>query len=249
MGLKLSKQSGRHQSERHRGSGSSVDPQDYPEYQKHKPNEKSSVQLNDSKHDNSTISSEAQFTSEISTPIEQPVIVCESQSALASPPAKSSVISDDVRASTDFPFLVDPATIEYIKSAKVMFIMRGLSGSGKSTIVGLLKETYPQAVSCSADDFFMVDGIYQFDQNKLSDAHSTCQSKANIACKQDIPVVVIDNTNVRKWEMNTYHGMATRWHYNVVHIIPRTPWAFDPEELTRRNKHGVPKDILVRKVW
>ena len=42
----------------------------------------------------------------------------------------------------DFPFFVDDDTIKWIRSNRVMFIMRGLPGSGKSTLVKTIKSIY-----------------------------------------------------------------------------------------------------------
>ena len=67
---------------------------------------------------------------------------------------------------TDFPFLTDENTIRHVKKSKVMFIMRGLPGSGKSTIVKLIVKKYERNVAvCSADDHFLQeDGTYLFKQ-------------------------------------------------------------------------------------
>ena len=59
----------------------------------------------------------------------------------------------------DFPFFVDDDTIKWIRSNRVMFIMRGLPGSGKSTLVKTIKSIYAKDATgdfciCSADDFF-----------------------------------------------------------------------------------------------
>ena len=44
-----------------------------------------------------------------------------------------------------------------------MFIMRGVPGSGKSTLAKRIQKQYPEAVKCSADDFFIdADGIYRW---------------------------------------------------------------------------------------
>lgn len=126
--------------------------------------------------------------------------------------------------------------------------MRGLPGSGKSTIVRSITSTYPGCVVCSADDYFMKDGVYKFDGTQLSYAHSACQEKAKTACCDGVAVVVIDNTNIRRWEMNFYLELARHNDYVVVPVQPKTAWRLNPVELAKRNKHGLTEDILTRKV-
>jgi len=87
---------------------------------------------------------------------------------------------EDVQTYLDHPYLTDQDTINYLKSCKsVMFLLRGLPGSGKSTLVGQLGRVYPESVRCSADDFFLSSqGGYHFDRNLLKEAHADCQQKA-----------------------------------------------------------------------
>lgn len=60
-------------------------------------------------------------------------------------------------------FLSDPSTVEFIRNSHTMFIMRGLPGSGKSTLVRCLQQTYPRAVVCSADHYFLDrEGNYKY---------------------------------------------------------------------------------------
>ena len=60
-----------------------------------------------------------------------------------------------------------------------MFIMRGISGSGKSTkareIMAKENSCGNAAIICSADDFFMASGKYKFDASKLGQAHAWCR--------------------------------------------------------------------------
>lgn len=149
----------------------------------------------------------------------------------------------------DFPFLNDSETISYIKKSKTMFIMRGISGSGKSTLVNIIQKVYPEAVVCSADFYFiMEDGSYRFQGDCISYAHLDCQKNAREACVQQMNVVVIDNTNIRRWEMKLYLDMAREFNYVVVPVRPRTKWRENPYELVRRNKHGVGLDVIQKKV-
>lgn len=160
-------------------------------------------------------------------------------------PMLGRVMSD---SALNFPFLYDPSTKRVIERSKVLFLMRGLSGSGKSTVVRAITETYPASIVCSADDYFLRDGVYRFDASLLSSAHSACQSKAKTACNNGVPVVIIDNTHVRRWEMKSYLELASHRNYVVVLVLPKTPWRWNPVELAARNKHGVDVETLQRKV-
>lgn len=151
----------------------------------------------------------------------------------------------------NFPFLTDRSTFAYLSDAntKVMFIMRGLSGSGKSSIVDVIRSSYKNVVVCSADDYFNgEDGSYKFNEKLLSSAHSDCQQKAKQACRSKVPIVVIDNTNVRKWEMKFYADLANVNGYVVVKVQPKTPWQWDATELAARNKHGMMPEIIQKKI-
>lgn len=152
----------------------------------------------------------------------------------------------------DIAMLKDDNTIAHVKTMHVMVIMRGLPGSGKSTIVKLIQATYHHTVVCSADDHFLVrtgtGTHYNFDPSKLSAAHQACQRKAEEACTRGVSPVVIDNTNIKKWEMMHYVKLASNYHYVIIVLQPNTPWCNDPQELARRNKHGVPADVLQAKL-
>jgi len=114
-----------------------------------------------------------------------------------------------------------------------MIIVRGISGSGKSTYV---RNNYPEAVCCSADDHFMKDGKYVFLFNELDQAHSACWKKALMTCTSGVDVV-IDNTNTQLWEMSPYVMMAKAHGYQLqfVRIV------CDPEVAAERNTHEVPE--------
>lgn len=72
-----------------------------------------------------------------------------------------------------------------------MLVMRGLPGSGKSTLGRKILDTYnPNSdpsgtVVCAGDDYFTdpVTGVYNFDGNKLKEAHAAARVKASNACK------------------------------------------------------------------
>ncbi|KAL4216912.1 hypothetical protein ACF0H5_023372 [Mactra antiquata] len=152
-----------------------------------------------------------------------------------------------VHGYTELPFLSDPDTIEFIKNSHTMFIMRGLPGSGKSNLVKCIQEVYKKdCVVCSADHFFtQSDGTYKFIKSKLQDAHKFCQDKTAYHCEKGTRVIVIDNTNIQRWEMSQYLKIAQFQHYYHVFIVePLTPWRYDPDELAKYNSHDVEKDLI-----
>lgn len=128
---------------------------------------------------------------------------------------------------------------------KVLYIMRGLSGSGKSTLANQLGEN---GVVVSSDDYFMEDGEYKFDPEKLREAHTWAQNQVEDSMKKGISPVVADNTNVRAWEMKPMVLLALQYGYRVEVKEPNTPWKLDPVELAKRNKHGVPQDVIEKKI-
>ncbi|XP_050394518.1 2',3'-cyclic-nucleotide 3'-phosphodiesterase [Patella vulgata] len=158
--------------------------------------------------------------------------------------ANSNIIAEWMR----FPFTEDKQTLKFIKESKIMFVIRGLSGSGKSTLVRHLQSIYHDSIVCSADNYFMKDGIYCFDQEKLSSAHEHCKEIAKKACVENRNVVIIDNTNVRYWEAKPYFNIASNYNYINIVASPKTPWKLDAKELSQRNKHDVDLITIQRKV-
>ncbi len=97
---------------------------------------------------------------------------------------------------------------------KEMFILRGVPGCGKSTVAESLG-----GVICCADDFFMVDGKYQFDAQLLGQAHKQCFDKCEEALKQNCERVVVANTNVRIEDVETYRNLGNQYGYTVFVLI------------------------------
>ena len=133
-----------------------------------------------------------------------------------------------------------------------MIVMRGVSGSGKSTrakeLVQEFLDTNPEAqvIVCSADQFFVnrESGEYEFDQKKLQQAHSYCRTRAETAMELGVELVVIDNTNTRKWEYEGYVKLASDFGYEAeVEMVGQ----LDESNLkvyANRNKHGVDLEVV-----
>ncbi|XP_009701666.1 PREDICTED: NEDD4-binding protein 2-like 2 [Cariama cristata] len=69
---------------------------------------------------------------------------------------------------------------------------------------------------------------------------------AKQAMEQGKSPVIIDNTNTQAWEMKPYVEVALEKGYRVEFHEPDTWWKFDPEELEKRNKHGVTREKIAQ---
>ena len=127
-----------------------------------------------------------------------------------------------------------------------VIILRGLPGSGKSTVRQLLSDgTNFGAVVVSADDFFTdKNGVYKFDGAKLMAAHASCHVRFVQALEANTRWVIVDNCNVKMADYQFYLDTAKQYHYKVT-VLAVQSGATDAE-LAKRNKHGCPEETIRR---
>jgi predicted kinase len=125
---------------------------------------------------------------------------------------------------------------------KNLFLIRGLPGCGKTTLTNALGVRFEGFYE--ADDFFYVDGEYQFDPSKLSQAHQQCQSRCLESLENDESCVV-SNTFTQRWEMQPYIEMAEKTGARLT-VIDLFDGGQTDEELAARNQHGVPLVAIKR---
>ena len=113
-------------------------------------------------------------------------------------------------------------------NVKTVIILRGLAGSGKSSVAKLLADLIHNTgtdaetmswVICSADHWFMRDGEYRLDLSQLGTAHGACQLKFKSAIKDGVELVIVDNTSVMERDFLDYKEEAERAGYRVMCLI------------------------------
>jgi predicted kinase len=136
--------------------------------------------------------------------------------------------------------------------AKKLIVMRGVSGSGKSTVAADIARQ-KGGVVLSTDDFFEKDGRYEFDPRKLPQNHAKNQSRAEESMKNGVSPIIIDNTNTQAWEMKPYVAAALENGYEVEIVEPGSEGfpEVDFEEIMRRQKNrqsgkSMPEEVVRR---
>lgn len=121
-----------------------------------------------------------------------------------------------------------------------LILLRGIPGSGKSTLGEIILQTTQQQKPdvLSADNFFVDEnGVYNFDSTKLKEAHNMCQQKCAERMRLEFSKIVVANTFTQEWEMQPYFEMAKRYGYRIHTIIVENRHG-------SKNVHNVPDDKL-----
>lgn len=114
-----------------------------------------------------------------------------------------------------------------------LYIIRGVPGSGKTTLANRMYE-FGMIDDFFEADQFMVDslGQYKFDAKRLKFCHEKCQRETRSELSKGLNVAV-SNTFTRKWEMQPYLDMAKEFDAQVTVIACQGEF---------ENVHGVPVD-------
>ena len=115
---------------------------------------------------------------------------------------------------------------------KVLIILRGIPGCGKSTLADIISKFV-----CTADDYHMVDGEYKWKLENLHASHVWCQHKAEGMMEKKSSPIVVANTSTTVKEMKTYNELAEAYGYTVFSVIVENRHG-------GVNSHGVPEEAL-----
>jgi predicted kinase len=114
-----------------------------------------------------------------------------------------------------------------------LVLIRGLPGSGKSTIAKNLIGWYWHV---ETDQFWMVDGEYKFDMSRIKEAHQWCQDKTKSMLNMGQSVVV-SNTFTTAFELLPYFDIAKEFGIKPQVLLAQGQFG---------NIHNVPDEVLAK---
>jgi len=122
---------------------------------------------------------------------------------------------------------------------KQLILIRGLSGTGKTTLAETICGDLEDRFMVSADDFFVDDsGEYNFNPDLLKKAHTWCQKECLEAMEDGFEIIVVHNTFTRKWECDPYLEMAQKNNY-VIQVLSLYDGGLSDQELSQRGTHNL----------
>ncbi len=115
-----------------------------------------------------------------------------------------------------------------------LILVRGLPGSGKSTIA---IQNYPQFAHWESDMFFIKkNGEYIFDTRLIHVAHKWCLHKVETDLKSGKNVIV-SNTFIARSDIKPYIELANKLNIEIEVITARGEYG---------SIHGVSEDIITK---
>lgn len=123
---------------------------------------------------------------------------------------------------------------------KILILLRGTSGSGKSLLANLLAETF-NGKAFAADDFFTKDGKYEWDAERLGEAHEWCRVSVENELTSGNGIAIVHNTMTSEKDVAPYQKIAEKHGAMLISLVVENRHG-------GTNVHGVPQATLENQV-
>lgn len=117
--------------------------------------------------------------------------------------------------------------------AKILYLIRGIPWSGKSSLAKALGFTHLEADMYHLDE----NGNYDWKPEKVKESHVWCQKQVINLMLESEQKIVVSNTFTQEWEMKPYFELAEKYGYQVFTIIVENRHG-------GKNVHNVPQETL-----
>lgn len=117
-----------------------------------------------------------------------------------------------------------------------LYLIRGIPGSGKSSLARILFDNQVVDDCIEADDYFVNDGVYMFNPYKLKDAHDWCQDRTRVILGHGYNLAV-SNTSTTEQEVETYRKIAEECKAKFISLIVENRHGGE-------NIHNVPEEKI-----
>ena len=119
---------------------------------------------------------------------------------------------------------------------KILWLIRGVSGSGKSTVAKQLL-SLPDSVAYAADDYHTDrEGNYNWKVENLGKSHDWCKNEVDHAMFQSTPNIVVHNTSTSAKETKPYLKLAEKYGYKIMSLVVENLHGND-------SIHNVPQEV------
>ena len=118
---------------------------------------------------------------------------------------------------------------------KKLYLIRGASGSGKSSFAKSLMDK--NSVALSADDWMIKKGKYEFNKNRLPIVHGICINQTEKKMVDGFEKIFVHNTFTTSKELKPYYKLADKYDYDVYSLVVENRHG-------GQNVHDVPDETL-----
>jgi predicted kinase len=137
---------------------------------------------------------------------------------------------------------------------RILYLLQGIPGSGKSFMCELLVQSFMSngsppytkvSIRSTDDQWYDEKGRYNYVSEKLADMHRKNQRLVVEDMQANTPVIIVDNTNIQKWQAEPYLALAKIFDYEIQVIRVEVPVELAiARQADRPEDRRVPADVI-----